>query len=699
MKSVSSRRMSTSMSTSSSNSNPNVKQWAATPSWTRLALVFLVTTLVGINIFHLNARYLTQIYIQDLVVAVELVDPSSSQEDARPVQVSDDFPPVYWINLDRSTDRRDYMSKMFSRHGINDHYRVSAVDVEQTKSLLEEGNRVIFHPNVSMDEKDGKPSYVKHAINIYEYPEAACLLSHLKTIHLAYKNNHDQVLVLEDDALLSPGFLTRLTSYMQEAPSDWRILQFATNNKNVVKQGIHLLDPFVTWQPYHWSTRAYLINREGMAVIVNKTHSLSPAGLDVWTVDEVPVVVADEVLYYVTGGAYTSTGLWVDAANFGSTIQSRNAHSNLEDLVGSGSGRHTISAKMLQKSVDKSLHSKSVLVLMSVRIDTMDDLNTELRWIQLDNEVLMAAHESCQWEVNVVLTDNSLMAPFNATSMSLPSNIHFQVRVSPEPFNKFAYLRDLVGEMPKYDLVVFKDNDQRIAGLPWKTIVHRMGNATVAGPLRQSVEEAMLYRGNFPKRQWFRIHSAESWTKDWKTSWGSDVFGGVVPIEVPMLEMYFVIMNGDFAGWFFDQVLTDTFVGQKSAWGPDIMWCGAAKDWNPSAPSCYLVPVVSTHEDTQQIMKNSTTHKSGGLTMIETFRENPTFAGWMDTAQSWKDLIGGAFLWQVEQNCRSVLKKTRTRLQNKNQLLLQSCADTVATGMKKKKRHVLSTVASMLGLR
>lgn len=562
---------------------------------------------------------------------------------------------------------------MFQRLGITDTHRVSARNVNQTKELWQRGDRLILHPNITLEDRDGRPSNFKHVENIYEYPEVACLLSHLKAILRAYEDGHEQALILEDDAMLSYNFLKQWHPYVQRAPSDWKILQFATNNKNVVKQGVNLLDFFITWQPYHWSTRAYIINREGMEIIVNKTHSYSETGSDIWRVDNDPMVVADEVLYYIVGEAYTSTRLWVDASGFGSTIQSKNAHSNLTDLVGAASNDNMLTSMLLRTttttSAGKQKLPQSVLVLMSMRLRTVQDVIREVHWIQQDNEIIAAAHDTCEWEVNVALTDNHLLDIFQKEISTMPRNVHFHITVSDAPFNKFSYLRDFVEEMNEYDFVLFKDNDQRIAGFPWRTFVDRKGDAVMAGPLRQSADEALLYRHAYPKRQWFQFHAAEAWTEDWNTQWSSRLYAEIVPTEVPMLEMYFVLMDGKFANWFFDLILTPSFVNQTSAWGPDLLWCPAAREWSPDRPSCHLVPLASAHEDTRQIVKNTTAHKEGGFNMVGKFKENPKFEDWMHAPQAWKDLIGGNLLWQIERKCRQVL-----RLRMKLPFDLQRCA-------------------------
>lgn len=428
-------------------------------------------------------------------------------------------------------------------------------------------------------------------------------------------------------------------------------------------------------QLHYHHHRAYIINRAGMQTLMDKFYSKSPTGQVIWRIDQDPMVVADEVIYYQMGGdAYTSTGLWVDSQSFGSTIQSNNAHSNLSSLIGeaSNSASGLLHRNHYMLSLKDDPRPESILVLMSVVAKDLDSLQKELEWIRQDNHVLSQHHHhhNVNWEINLALGHETLMEALDEQTLNFPSNIHFHAHVTTEPFNKFTYVRNFVDELDDYDLILFKDNDQRIAGFPWRTFLEQKGDAVVAGPLRQNAQEALLWRHAHEKRQYFQFHAAEAWTEDWNTQWSSKLFANVVPTEVPLLEMYFVLMDAKFAHYFFDLVLTPSFVNQTSAWGPDLLWCPAAKEWaeklarqkdgisrEKPRPSCYLVPVVSSHEDTQQILKNVTSHKENGERMVEEFKRlNPQFDDWMRVPEKWRIVIGGQLLWQIERRCRKLLK-------------------------------------------
>ena len=65
------------------------------------------------------------------------------------------------------------------------------------------------------------------------------------------------------------------TQHVDQAPMGWKILQFVTNNPCVAEHSGNLLDPFISWQPHHWSTGGYMINRAGIEILLGKVHSKS----------------------------------------------------------------------------------------------------------------------------------------------------------------------------------------------------------------------------------------------------------------------------------------------------------------------------------------------------------------------------------------------------------------------------------------
>ena len=66
--------------------------------------------------------------------------------------------------------------------------------------------------------------------------------------------------------MLGLFFCDEFDDYIAQAPEGWKVLQFATNSPHVVMQGSLMHEPFISWQRYHHSTRAYLINSNNAEV-------------------------------------------------------------------------------------------------------------------------------------------------------------------------------------------------------------------------------------------------------------------------------------------------------------------------------------------------------------------------------------------------------------------------------------------------
>jgi GR25 family glycosyltransferase involved in LPS biosynthesis len=567
--------------------------------------------------------------------------------------------PIFWINLETSTDRRRIMETYFTKLKLStpstDVVRVVAHDVARLKLLVDEG-RFRLENNITLLDSKPKPPLKKHQLNHYRYTEAACLLSHLDAIRQAYLAGHEIALILEDDAHVTPTFFVLWKEYVSLAPDDWVCLQLGTNNPAVLKQGLQLSnsgDAWVSWQPDHWSTRAYLVNRAAMKNMLSTIHSNTPDGRDIWTLRGNPALVADEVLYLHMPPAYTTTYPWVDAFDVKSTIQS-------EIILPSAFALHNISLEGAIPTLKLPQRPESILVLGNVRVKTMDEVIVEMKRLGSDCMVVCSMHKVCHWHINMVLTDGSLLADptINATrSRYIPANLELHVTVMPNNFNKFSFVADFLDNLPKYDLLLFKDNDQRTAGFSWNTFVEKKGAAVIAGPLRQAVDKSLHHKAfDRPKHQAIPLHDAQVWKEDWHsghTPWSTNLFTTVTPIQVPFLEMYFVLMDGAFAAWFFSQILIPEFVTHRNEWGPDLMWCDAAKEWNPARPSCLLVPIVSKHEDTPRQVETTPLANSNSI-----WSTNGKFGAWMVRSMRWKELIVGKTLARVVQKCRGVARSS-----------------------------------------
>ena len=563
------------------------------------------------------------------------------------------------------------MRNTFSFLRITKTIRVSAFDVNTTITMWE-NNRLVFHPSVRLEHVvPGKPTWEKHLHNVYKYPEAACLLSHLKTIKQAYEHGHEQVLVLEDDALITRTFKDQLQNYVEMAPLGWKILQFAIVNSKMVEQCHNLVDPFISWQPYHWSTRAYMINRAGMQALLDKTYSMTPSGNDVWQINEkLPIVVADEVLYYLVGDAYTSTKLWVDQIPLestiqGSTVSTARQERNMGDREKMPKAR---SSALIQEQTQfnpsqlttegvNRFSSYSLLVLMSVDVYNSDHLHKILQWMWEDAKAVCKYHSTCDWDITFHFGswEGAMLQSIRAKLATMTDKWpNFQVHVdfSPLHVNIISFVKGVLKRRSGYDLLLLKDHDQRLAGFPWADFLKQRGDAVTSSPLREESSHALKGGEKIRNDAHGQFYEAQHWLES--TRWSPDLFQGVLPIEVPLLESYLVLFDANFASVFFDFVSTSGHVGNTNELGP-LLWCSAAKEWDESRTGCNLIPVVSKKETVEKNLGRYV--ELNRSKAVESMGNNERFKDWMEIPMMWQSIVGNSILPRIEIQCRKQMKQ------------------------------------------
>jgi hypothetical protein len=96
-------------------------------------------------------------------------------------------------------------------------------------------------------------------------------------------------------------------------------------------------------------------------------------------------------------------------------------------------------------------------------------------------------------------------------------------------------------------------------------------------------------------------------------------------------------MKADFAYWFFSQIFeAQFFINQDISWGVDLMWCGAAYQYNiahgnTSINACSLIPLNILDRDTKQISKADGFHDRGSK-LVNSWQYDPRFASWFSQA-------------------------------------------------------------------
>jgi len=163
--------------------------------------------------------------------------------------------PIYYINLDRSTERRQSMESQVDKYSIPNVHRVPGVD---GKNLISRTKGV--YPHEFGDIKYSVHNYTEE----YTLGELACVMSHLLAIQKARDDGNDVAIIMEDDIsfnLLPLWPINSVLDIINNAPPDWTIISMFLIDPECYNSSIDYI-PFNIRQCV--SSAAYIVNRKGM---------------------------------------------------------------------------------------------------------------------------------------------------------------------------------------------------------------------------------------------------------------------------------------------------------------------------------------------------------------------------------------------------------------------------------------------------
>tara|TARA_B110000008_G_scaffold38417_1_gene35156 strand:- start:5579 stop:6904 length:1326 start_codon:yes stop_codon:yes gene_type:complete len=259
-----------------------------------------------------------------------------------------------------------------------------------------------------------------------------------------------------------------------------------------------------------------------------------------------------------------------------------------------------------------------ILILMASTIENKHIFKEEVNRWNADFASIYA-----DWYVTLVVRNNE-MSEWLKRSWPKHPRLTLVILVREDQYNKFEVLKSAIPRMIQYERVVIKDADMNIAGFPWRTFVHKSLGAIISSPLRQIKDDKI------DERQWFKFQDGALWKSKY-----TNMFKSVETRASDFLEQFFVMMDGDFASWFFNIVLDKKYltdldgIPTVSNWGPDVIWCGAAASWTSEKIPCVVVPVVSKHDDTRQVAywNSSPRRKYTNLQQLAHFEQ--AFPNWL----------------------------------------------------------------------
>ncbi|NBP66509.1 MAG: glycosyltransferase family 25 protein [Bacteroidetes bacterium] len=111
---------------------------------------------------------------------------------------------IFVLHYSKLTDRKRHIIQQFERHGITEYEFIEKFD----KDAITDDECSEFSRDYITKRRAELSLHLKH---IYLY-------------RLMVRENYDQVLVFEDDVILSTGFVEILARYMKQLPKDYDML-------------------------------------------------------------------------------------------------------------------------------------------------------------------------------------------------------------------------------------------------------------------------------------------------------------------------------------------------------------------------------------------------------------------------------------------------------------------------------------------
>lgn len=223
------------------------------------------------------------------------------------------IPSMYYINLERTKSRREFMEKQVSKYKdkLPNVSRIPAVD---GKSNL--------HDFVKKPKETKQNNY-----------ELACTASHLLAMKTALKNGDEYALIMEDDIEIDHMMenYEKVIKDLNTLPKDFSLVQLHVSNPQVEEWLYKHDKPFVRWGNQFWSTGAYIVSKAYMEHLVNSHYKNTKIDFG-----NTRMHVADILLYDKSDGVYTLSYPWVVHKSDGSYIHGdthTQLHAKSRDMI------------------------------------------------------------------------------------------------------------------------------------------------------------------------------------------------------------------------------------------------------------------------------------------------------------------------------------------------------------------------------
>jgi len=214
----------------------------------------------------------------------------------------------YWINLDKSTERREFMENQFNTYKI-DNERISAKTPNDLNEILENKPPFFCGYKECADNKCKNCSI-----------EFATICSHLEAIKKGFMSGSNYFIVCEDDVIFK--FNIDFNKIISNFPKDFEIIQMMVISKGHLEyfyNSCFLKNTlFVNYTPITPSAAFYLISHKGAEKILEKFINKNTNKWDFTNFDSIKV--ADVLIYQSINTCVSTFPLCSFNINFKSQI-------------------------------------------------------------------------------------------------------------------------------------------------------------------------------------------------------------------------------------------------------------------------------------------------------------------------------------------------------------------------------------------
>ena len=165
------------------------------------------------------------------------------------------LPKIFCLTLKDTPKRREYAEQHFKQHGL---------DVEFFNGI--DGNKFGLVTTIPYrDDGPGPDYFIKQG-------RIGCLLSHYMLWQTIWHSPYEEVLILEDDAILCENFQEKFLEFKKQLPDDWQYVFVGHCCLPPDEYQIKVTDNIITTTHPPMCTHAYMIKKSSIPVLLDTNH-------------------------------------------------------------------------------------------------------------------------------------------------------------------------------------------------------------------------------------------------------------------------------------------------------------------------------------------------------------------------------------------------------------------------------------------